>query len=55
VLAGFTPLVASSLMLWSGGAVWPVVTLVIVTCLIAACTLAFSPETFQRSLTDGNR
>jgi MFS family permease len=54
VLGGLTPLVASSLLLWSGGAVWPVAALIIGTCLIAACTLAVSPETYQRSLSDGD-
>jgi MFS transporter, MHS family, shikimate and dehydroshikimate transport protein len=50
VLGGFTPLVASSLVLWSSGAAWPVIMLVSVTCLIAALTVAVCPETYQRSL-----
>jgi hypothetical protein len=54
VLGGLTPLVASSLMLWSGGVVWPVVALIVGTCLDATCTLAVSRETYRRSLTDGD-
>jgi MFS family permease len=52
VLAGLTPLIASSLILWSEGAVWPVVAMIIVSSIIAAFTLAVSPETYQRSLTE---
>jgi MFS transporter, MHS family, shikimate and dehydroshikimate transport protein len=52
VLGGLTPLVASSLILWSSGAVWPVVALIMITCLGAAYTMKVSPETYQRSLLD---
>ncbi len=45
LLGGFTPLVASMLLVWSGGAVWSVALLVAITSLIAALTLAISHET----------
>jgi len=45
LLGGFTPLFASMLLVWSGGAIGTVVALVAVTSFIAALTLMVSRET----------
>src|SRR5262249_39909856 len=45
LLGGFTPMVASVLIVWSGGEIWSVALLVGVTSLIAGLTLAISHET----------
>jgi MHS family shikimate/dehydroshikimate transporter-like MFS transporter len=50
VLGGFTPLLATSVTLWSGGASWSLMLLVAAGALIAAATMAVAPETFRRSL-----
>ncbi len=47
-LGGLTPLIASSLILAFNGAVWPVVAFIGVTCIIAAISVAASPETFRQ-------
>lgn len=51
-LGGLTPLIASSLILWFNGAVWPVVAFICVTCIIAAASVAASPETYRQSAHD---
>ncbi|RRO20335.1 MFS transporter [Saccharopolyspora rhizosphaerae] len=50
LLGGFTPLLATSLLLWSGGASWSVALLVAAGALIAAATMTAAPETVRRSL-----
>jgi len=45
MLGGFTPLLASMLLVWSNGATLSVVALVGITSFIAALTMMFSPET----------
>jgi MHS family shikimate/dehydroshikimate transporter-like MFS transporter len=50
LLGGFTPLLATSLILWSDGAAWSVMVLIAAGALIAAATMALAPETFRRSL-----
>ncbi|GAA0504515.1 MFS transporter [Saccharopolyspora subtropica] len=50
LLGGFTPLLATSLILWSGGASWSVAALVAVGSLIAAASMFAAPETFRVSL-----
>ncbi|GAA1065584.1 hypothetical protein [Streptomyces asiaticus] len=50
VLGGFTPTLATSVVLWSGGASWSLMVLVAAGALIAAATMAVAPETFRRSL-----
>ena len=47
-LGGLTPLIASSLILWFDGAVWPVVAFICAGCAIAAISVAASPETYQQ-------
>ena len=51
ILGGFMPLIASSLILWTGGNAWPVALCIAVQALIAATALFLSPETYQRDLT----
>lgn len=48
-LGGLTPLIASSLILWFNGAVWPVVAFISATCVIAAVSVAASPEIYRQS------
>lgn len=55
VLGGFTPLAATSLILWSGGSAWPVIALVAAGAVIAGATMALAPETFRRRLDEGPR
>ncbi|WP_433871921.1 MFS transporter [Saccharopolyspora sp. CA-218241] len=50
LLGGFTPLLATSLILWSGGAAWSVAALIAVGALIAAAAMLAAPETYRRSL-----
>ncbi|MER5387779.1 MFS transporter [Saccharopolyspora sp. NPDC002686] len=50
LLGGFTPLLATSLIMWSGGASWSVAALVAAGALIAAASMFAAPETFRRSL-----
>ncbi|MFC7340190.1 MFS transporter [Saccharopolyspora griseoalba] len=50
LLGGFTPLLATSLILWSGGASWSVAALVAAGALIAALSMAAAPETRDRDL-----
>ncbi|MGP3944771.1 MFS transporter [Streptomyces sp. 6N106] len=50
VLGGFTPMLATSVILWSGGASWSLMLLVAAGALIAAATMVAAPETFRRSL-----
>lgn len=51
LLGGFTPLLATSLILWSGGESWSVAALVATGAVIAAVSMLFAPETFRRGLT----
>ena len=51
-LGGFTPLLATSLILWSGGDSWPVILLVTVCSLIAAVTFFVARESYRRSLSE---
>lgn len=44
-LGGFTPLLASMLIVWSGGAIWSIALLLGGTSLVAALTMALSHET----------
>ncbi|CAH0140462.1 Proline/betaine transporter [Arthrobacter sp. Bi26] len=43
LLAGFTPVIASALVLWSGGT-WPLVAIIVVTTLIAVTAVAAAKE-----------
>jgi MHS family shikimate/dehydroshikimate transporter-like MFS transporter len=52
LLGGFTPLLATSLVLWSGGDSWPVVLLVAVCSVIAAITFFVARESYRRSLSE---
>ncbi|HEX9464328.1 MAG TPA: MFS transporter [Alphaproteobacteria bacterium] len=47
---GFMPLVASSLIIWTGGSPWPVAVCIAAQALIAATALFLSPETYKRDL-----
>ncbi|MEU8876624.1 hypothetical protein AB0D24_36880 [Streptomyces javensis] len=49
-LGGFTPMPATSVVLWSGGASWSLMALVAAGTLIAAATMAIAPEAFRRNL-----
>ena len=50
ILGGFMPLIASSLIVWTGGNAWPVAVCIAAQALIAAAALFFSPETYKREL-----
>ncbi|MBQ0924258.1 MFS transporter [Saccharopolyspora endophytica] len=50
LLGGFTPLLATSLILWSGGQSWSVAVLVAAGALIAAVAMRTAPETHRKSL-----
>lgn len=52
LLGGFTPLLATSLILWSGGQSWSVAVLVAAGALIAAVAMRTAPETHRKSLTE---
>ncbi|TDD81358.1 MFS transporter [Saccharopolyspora karakumensis] len=52
LLGGFTPLLATSLILWSGGQSWSVAVLVAAGALIAAAAMRTAPETHRKSLTE---
>jgi MFS transporter, MHS family, shikimate and dehydroshikimate transport protein len=52
LLGGFTPLLATSLVLWSGGDSWPVVLLVAGCSVIAAITFFIARESYHRSLSE---
>jgi MFS transporter, MHS family, shikimate and dehydroshikimate transport protein len=52
LLGGLTPMIATSLTIWAGGKSWPVALMVAVSALIAAVSMALSPETFRRNLDD---
>ena len=43
LLAGFTPVIASALVLWSGGT-WPLVAIIVLTTLIAVAAVAAAKE-----------
>ncbi|MGK3107041.1 hypothetical protein [Streptomyces sp. WAC05858] len=49
VLGGFTPMPATSVILWSGGPSWSLMLLVAAGALVAAATRVAAPETFRRS------
>ena len=51
ILGGFMPLIASSLVVWTGGSPWPVAVAIAAQALIAATALFLSPETYKRDLT----
>ncbi|GEK79967.1 MFS transporter [Agrococcus baldri] len=44
LLASFTPALASAMVLWSGGSIWPVIAFAIVCTLIAAVAVWFAPD-----------
>jgi metabolite-proton symporter len=44
LLSGFTPALASALLIWSGGSLWPVVGFAVVTTLIAMTAVWFAPD-----------
>ncbi|MET0676738.1 MAG: MFS transporter [Bradyrhizobium sp.] len=48
---GLTPLIAASLMAWSGGATWPVSVMLIVCAAITATAASFAPEMAKKELT----
>ncbi|PRZ44960.1 metabolite-proton symporter [Paraburkholderia fungorum] len=50
LLGGLTPMIASSMTAWAGGKAWPVVIMIATSAVIAAVTMAVSPETSKRSL-----
>jgi MHS family shikimate/dehydroshikimate transporter-like MFS transporter len=50
LLGGITPMLASALIIWAGGSPWAVVTMMVVSALIAAFTMMVSPETYKRDL-----
>ncbi|GAA1701403.1 MFS transporter [Streptomyces yatensis] len=50
VLGGFTPMLATSVIVWSDGASWSLMLLVAAGALVAAATMVAAPETFRRSL-----
>ena len=54
LLAGFTPMIASALVLWSGGT-WPLVIIVVVTTGIAVAAVSFSRETKDLDLDEIGR
>lgn len=47
---GLTPLIAASLMAWSGGATWPVSVMLIVCAMITAFAASFAPEMAKKEL-----
>jgi MFS transporter, MHS family, shikimate and dehydroshikimate transport protein len=47
---GLTPLIASGLMTWSGGATWPISVYLIGCALITLTATILAPETSQRSI-----
>ena len=51
ISGGLTPLIAASLMAWSGGATWPVSLLLIVCAGITATATTFAPEMANKELT----
>jgi MFS transporter, MHS family, shikimate and dehydroshikimate transport protein len=48
---GLTPLIAASLMAWSGGATWPVSVMLIICAAITATAASFAPEMANKELT----
>jgi MHS family shikimate/dehydroshikimate transporter-like MFS transporter len=50
LLGGLTPLIASSLLLWSGGHSWPIIAMVAGCGVVAAVTMLIAPETRNRDL-----
>jgi MFS transporter, MHS family, shikimate and dehydroshikimate transport protein len=50
ILGGFMPLIASSLILTTGGKPWPVIVIIAVQSLIAALSLFLGPETYKRDI-----
>lgn len=50
LLGGITPMLASALILWTGGSPWAVILMMVVSALIAAFTMLVSPETYKRDL-----
>jgi MFS family permease len=50
ILGGFMPLIASSLILMTGGSPWPVVLIIAAQSLIAALSLFLGPETYKRDI-----
>ena len=50
ILGGFMPLIASSLIVWTGGNPWPVVLIIAAQALIAAASLYLGPETSKRDM-----
>jgi MHS family shikimate/dehydroshikimate transporter-like MFS transporter len=51
ISGGLTPLIAASLMAWSGGATWPVSLLLIGCAAITATATTFAPEMANKELT----
>jgi MHS family shikimate/dehydroshikimate transporter-like MFS transporter len=48
---GLTPLIAASLMAWSGGETWPVSVMLIICAAITATAASFAPEMARKELT----
>jgi MHS family shikimate/dehydroshikimate transporter-like MFS transporter len=51
ISGGLTPLIAASLMAWSGGATWPVSLLLIACAAVTAIATTFAPEMANKELT----
>jgi MFS transporter, MHS family, shikimate and dehydroshikimate transport protein len=51
ISGGLTPLIAASLMAWSGGATWPVSLFLIFCAMITATATYFAPEMANKELT----
>jgi MHS family shikimate/dehydroshikimate transporter-like MFS transporter len=51
ISGGLTPLIAASLMAWSGGLTWPVSVMLIICAAITATAAAFAPEMANKELT----
>lgn len=50
LLGGITPMLASALIIWADGSPWAVVTMMIVSALIAVLAMSLSPETYKRDI-----
>lgn len=44
LLASFTPALASAMVLWTGGSLWPVIGFAIGTTIVAAIAISFAPD-----------
>lgn len=50
IAGGIAPLVATALLVWSGGEPWPVALYVFVLCAITAVSVFLAPETYRRDM-----